>query len=268
MTRRLSPCSAIVLGSLAFPLTAAAEGPPRCADLAAMILSDQGNDELFATHFPGKGVNAGPRSRVLAATSAVIPAGVDPGGPFPAYCEVNLKQFPAINIRVGLPLSGADGGSSVDGAWNGKLQNLGGGGFVGSVGNVRAPVAAGYVGSSTDAGHNEAWCAGNSNHVGLNTPGPKPVPFGTGQCGLGGGAFVLDQGTPPRLITSQVKDFIADGILAQTLWAKRLAKLYYTGPVQRNGTTGTAARPAAGKASSWRRATATCSTASWSAPRP
>jgi feruloyl esterase len=199
-----------------------------------MILSDQGNDELFATHFPGKGVNAGPSSRVLAATSAVIPAGVDPGGPFPAYCEVNLKQFPAINIRVGLPLSGADGGSSVDGAWNGKLQNLGGGGFVGSVGNVRAPVAAGYVGSSTDAGHNEAWCAGNSNHVGLNTPGPKPVPFGTGQCGLGGGAFVLDQGTPPRLITSQVKDFIADGILAQTLWAKRLAKLYYTGPVQRN----------------------------------
>jgi Tannase and feruloyl esterase len=170
----------------------------------------------------------------------VIPAGVEPppfpggppGAPYPSYSEVNLTQFPAINIRVGLPLSATDGGKDgIEGAWNGKLQNLGGGGFAGSVGNVRGPVTAGYVGSSTDTGHDETWCAANSNHIGLNTPGSNPF---TSQCGLGGGAFVLDQSTPPRLIKLQVKDFITDSILAQTLWAMKLSKLYYAAPIKRN----------------------------------
>jgi len=247
MQRRLTACLAALLGSIAFPLAAAAAGEPRsdppagCAALAGGILAKQGNADFFEADFPGMGFNAGPRSRVLTATSVVVPAGVEPpgpggpGGPYPAYCEVNLKLFPAINIRVGLPLNSADGGAGgVEGAWNGKLQNLGGGGFAGSVGNVRAPVKVGYVGSSTDTGHDETWCAGNSNHVGLNTPGASPVPFGTGQCGLGGGAFVLDQGTPPRLIKWQVKDFITDSILAQTLWAMKLSKLYYAAPIKRN----------------------------------
>lgn len=249
--RRRPVCLIALLGCIALPLAPAAAGggkggkhdgePARCADIAAIVQSNHGNADFFAADFPGKGFNAGPRSRVLSATSAVVPAGVDPpgpggpGGPFPAYCEVNLTLFPAINVRVGLPLSSADGGTGgVEGAWNGKLQNLGGGGFAGSVGSVRAPVKGGYVGSSTDTGHNEAWCEANSNHVGLNTPGPNPVPFGTQQCGLGGGAFVLDQGTPPRLIRWQVKDFITDSLLAQTLWAKKLARLYYDHPIKRN----------------------------------
>jgi feruloyl esterase len=252
-------CSAALVamvGAAVSPLTASAGGhhgktppPLKCVDLAGAILDDQGNDDLFRAVFPGKGHDAfpgkgrdsGPRSRVLAATSVFVPAGAEPppfpGGPpgaaFPAHCEVNLKLFPAINIRVGLPLSSADGGSDggVDGSWNGKLQNLGGGGFAGSVGNVRAPVTAGYVGSSTDTGHDETWCAANSNHVGLNTPGSNPF---TSQCGLGGGAFVLDQSMPPRLIKFQVKDFITDSILAQTLWAMKLSKLYYAAPIKRN----------------------------------
>jgi feruloyl esterase len=244
MQRRISAGFAILLGSITFPVAAAAGeghhgGPPvKCAELAAQILDDHGKQEVLQTGFPGKGLDVGPRSRVLAATSVIVPAGVDPpaqGGPFPSYCEVNLTLFPAINVRVGLPLSGADGGTGgADGAWNGKLQNLGGGGFAGSVGSVRGPIRAGYVGSSTDTGHGEAWCEKNSNHVGLNTPGPNPVPFGTGQCGLGGGAFVLDQGTPPRLIKWQVKDFITDGILAQTRWAMRLSRMYYDTPIRRN----------------------------------
>jgi Tannase and feruloyl esterase len=254
-TRWLAAGLAAMAGATAYPLAASAggghhgKGPEAlsCADLAAAILGNQGNDvfeDVFPGKghevFPGKGRDAGPRSRVLAATSVLVPAGTEPppfpggppGAPYPAHCEVNLTQFPAINIRVGLPLSGPDGGSGgIDGAWNGKLQNLGGGGFAGSVGSVHAPVTAGYVGSSTDTGHGETWCAANSNHVGVNTPGSNPF---TTQCGLGGGAFVLDQSIPPKLIKSQVKDFITDSILAQTLWAMKLSKLYYAAPIKRN----------------------------------
>src|SRR5262245_65641638 len=138
--RWLSAALVAMVGAAAYPLTASAGGhhgkappPLKCVDLAGAILDDQGNDDLFQAvfpgnghdAFPGKGRDAGPRSRVLAATSVLVPAGNEPspfpggppGAPFPAYCEVNLTQFPAINIRVGLPLSGADGGSGgLDGA--------------------------------------------------------------------------------------------------------------------------------------------------------
>ena len=81
------------------------------------------------------------KSDALSATAAITPA----TGTVPAYCQVNFTLPEAINIRVGLPLSTADGGSGgVQGAWNGKVQNLGGGGFAGSVGPVTGPVATGY----------------------------------------------------------------------------------------------------------------------------
>lgn len=135
-------------------------------------------------------------------------------------CEVNLQLGPEqeINIRVGLPLNANDGGTGgVQGAWNGKVQNLGGGGFAGSVGAVTGPVAARYVGSSTDTGHSAAWCnAGNS------LPG----------CGSGGAGFVLDQGH--NLIASRVQDFIVTSLYEQTRWALDLAKQYYAMPVARN----------------------------------
>ena len=63
----------------------------------------------------------------------------------------------AINIGIGLPLSAADTGTGgVQGAWNGRLQHLGGGGLVGSVGSTTSATDAGYVGSSTDTGHTGA----------------------------------------------------------------------------------------------------------------
>ena len=63
----------------------------------------------------------------------------------------------AINIGIGLPLSAADTGTGgVQGAWNGRLQHLGGGGLVGSVGSTTSATDAGYVGSSTDTGHTRA----------------------------------------------------------------------------------------------------------------
>ncbi len=48
-------------------------------------------------------------------------------------------QNQRIVLRVGLPRNSIDGGSGgVQGAWNGKVQNLGGGGLVGAVGGVTA----------------------------------------------------------------------------------------------------------------------------------
>ncbi len=58
----------------------------RCVDLAARILRHE---------------------NILAATSVIAP----PAGITPSYCLVNVTQEPAINIRVGLPLSAGDGGT-------------------------------------------------------------------------------------------------------------------------------------------------------------
>ena len=72
----------------------------------------------------------------LQSISAVI---VPAAGANAAYCRVDLKSLREINIPVGLPLSAADGGTGgVQGAWNSKLRNLGGG----TVGNVGAMTTA------------------------------------------------------------------------------------------------------------------------------
>ena len=187
------------VAALLFPIAVSAQ-VSRCVDLANQIKSDP---------------------RVLAATSVITPA----VGNTPAYCQVNLTQYHAINIRVGLPLSALDGGTGgVQGAWNGKVQNLGGGGFAGSVGAVTAPVSTRYVGSSTDTGHATAWC---------NAINPE-----TGQrnaqlnCGSGGAGFVLDPNN--GLIDWQVTDFITDSLYAQVTWSLNVARLYYGTPAQRN----------------------------------
>src|SRR4051812_38463468 len=187
------------LSTLLFPIAAVAQ-VPHCADLAALIKTDP---------------------RVLAATSVIAPA----AGNTPAYCQVNLTQFHAINIRVGLPLSAADNGTGgVQGAWNGKVQNLGGGGFAGSVGAVTGPVSTRYVGSSTDTGHNTAWCNAINPDTGQRNAQPN--------CGAGGAGFVLDPTN--GLIDWQVTDFITDSLYAQVTWSLNIARLYYATPAQRN----------------------------------
>src|SRR5215467_654392 len=95
-------------------------------------------------------------SDITAATSAIIPAAPANPGPPPtpavqSYCQVNITvsdlagpengyqagQKQQIKIRIGLPLSTADGGSNgVQGNWNGRIEDLGGGGYAGAVGNV------------------------------------------------------------------------------------------------------------------------------------
>src|SRR5439155_11959787 len=76
------------------------------------------------------------------------------GGPADGYA---VEQNQRIGIRIGFPLNTMDGGSGgVQGAWNGKVRNLGGGGLQGTLGNANSMAPAtntGYVGSITDTGH-------------------------------------------------------------------------------------------------------------------
>jgi len=133
---------------------------------------------------------------VKSVTSQIIAA----SGSNASYCQVDILfgTNPAqnINIRIGLPLSEADGGTGgVEGAWNGRTQGLGGGGCAGNL-NVTAAVNTGYVGSGTDLGH-----AGGNCEPGVNADGTYNKQF--------------------------IEDFIRNGIKEQVVFSKRTADAYY-----------------------------------------
>src|SRR5262245_14946782 len=127
------------------------------------------------------------------------------GGPAFGYAPGEIQQ---IGLRVGLPANSADGGSGGgpdgEGAWNGKVRNLGGGGLVGIVGPVTLTTNARYVGSSTDSGH----------------VGPDP-------------AFGVIQATH-QLNYGKIEDFFSESLRLQYQWALRLAQVYYGKPAIRN----------------------------------
>ncbi|MFC9842813.1 tannase/feruloyl esterase family alpha/beta hydrolase [Streptomyces sp. NPDC060223] len=160
--------------------------------------------------------------RVQSAQSKIVPA----SGQLPAYCQVDLVAQRAINVRVSLPLSAADGGTAgaVTGAWNGRVLNMGGGGYAGTVPDVSTALRRGEVGSATDTGHSRAWCNATNPSTGLTNAQPD--------CGLAGGGFVLDPAG--KLVTSQVEDFITRSLHQQTLWALDLTKRYYGRPALQN----------------------------------
>jgi len=115
-------------------------------------------------------------------------------------------QSQRIRLRVGLPRNSVDGGSGgIVGAWNGKVQNLGGGGLVGAVGPVFPATNGGYVGSSTDSGHT---VAENPN-------------------------FAVIQETH-SLNYGKLDDFLIESLRQQYQWALRLAEVYYGTPARRN----------------------------------
>jgi hypothetical protein len=190
-----------VVGSL-LAMTPATAGATRCQALAAMALGESDG-------------------KVIQATSAIQPA----NGPDRAYCLVNLEVKPSVNIAVGLPLNAADGGSgALEGSWNGRAENLGGGGFAGSVGVVTSATNAGYVGSSTDTGHSAAWCNATDPATGKANAQPD--------CGLGGGGFEL---TPAnQLNKKQIAEFIDQSLVDQVMWSRRLAEKYYGSKPVRN----------------------------------
>jgi len=163
----------------------------------------------------------------------LIPAGVQapagrgrgPAVQHASYCSVQFTyssrgdtkdgyapgQMQHIRIAIGLPPNTQDGGSGkAIGAWNGKLENLGGGGCAGSVGATTSATDEGYVGSSTDTGHTTA----------ENGPGQR--------CDFG-----VIQPTH-QLNKGMIDDFIYEGVHQQVEWSKTLAKAYYSAPVQRN----------------------------------
>src|SRR5215831_7829699 len=148
-------------------------------------------------------------SDITAATAAIIP----PAGTNKSYCQVNITvsdlagpengyqpgQKQQIKIRIGLPLNTDEnppGSGGIQGNWNGRIEDLGGGGYAGSVGNVTGATNAGYVGSSTDTGH-----TGGSGSFALN-------PDNTLNWGL-------------------INDFAFNGIHAQSVWSKKLVQMYY-----------------------------------------
>jgi len=157
--------------------------PPSPVPVACASLAAAGSD-LLAT--PG----------VKSATSVITPA----AGNNVAYCQVNIlygeNPNQNINVRVGLPLNSADGGTGgVQGAWNGRTQGIGGGGCSGSLA-VNGPVNTGYVGSGSDAGHTGGDC-----EPGVNLDGTYNYQF--------------------------INDFIRNGMKQQILLSKAVTSTYY-----------------------------------------
>jgi hypothetical protein len=158
---------------------------PNCAGLAAIAMTSPGTQSVTAVVQPAAGSNV-------------------------AYCRVAVHYIRDINIVVGLPLSAADGGTGgVQGAWNGKIRNIGGGGSVGSPPAINAGPNNRYVGSSTDTGHNPGSCA----------------LLGHPNCDPGGYSFFLDASN--NIIPQALDDFGWISEIEQVRWAKRLSKLYY-----------------------------------------
>jgi feruloyl esterase len=166
---------------------------------------------------PALGLAGNPQVGALSVT--LLPAGAEftPFGPIPytAYCRIDFTfsgesgpsagylpgQSQQIGLRVGLPPNSVDiVTATAAGAvpWNGRNRDLGGGVYVGSVGSVVASTNLGYVGTSTDAGHEDSPLSGS---FALN-------PDGTLNWGL-------------------IEDFAADGIHEQHIWGVKLAEAYY-----------------------------------------
>jgi len=193
-----------LIGVAAFvPSTAHAAPLPGCSGIASLLLEN---------------------ADVLAATSAVQAA----SGGHLSYCLVDMTvsdlagptdgylpgQKQMIGIAIGLPLSAADSGSGgVEGNWNGRIQNLGGGGYQGFLSPVTPATDFGYAGSNTDTGH-----TGN--------PAVGGFPFGP----LGDATWALNpDGT---LNWGLINDFAFNAIHEQTTWTKKLVNVYYgTGPL-------------------------------------
>ena len=151
--------------------------------------------------------------KITSATASITQA----SGNNKAFCNVQLtysarsgpndgydnNQSQAIKVGIGLPLNTRDGGTGgVQGAWNGKLQNLGGGVCAGSVGPTTSATNAGYVGSSTDGGHTTAengqgcdWGVIQSKHI---------------------------------LNTGKINDFFYASLAFQVIFTRKMARHYYS----------------------------------------
>ena len=163
----------------------------------------------------------------------------------PAYCKVNLQysaksgpaygyatgQTQTIGIVIGLPLNSTDGGvptnpkgfswTAVNGAWNGKVENLGGGGYRGSLGSVTAPVTGGYIGANSDGGHNGGANGNGTAYTHNSGPNGSSVSFGSGL-----GNFAIIQSTH-QIDTGMYTDYTMESDHQMYMWAAAVANSYY-----------------------------------------
>lgn len=223
---RMKPLSyafrAALLGSALVAPTSlwADQAVPSCSDLATN---------------PNWGLAGNPS--ITGLTAVVIPVGP---GVTTAYCQVNFTdvtlvgpdwgylpgQTSKIRIRVGLPLSAADGGTGgAQGAWNGNVESLGNGGFAGSVVGVTTATNLGYVGTGTDTGHNAAI----TNAIPNPTPPPTTVQEPPSEASAAFGLNV--DGT---INYGRIMDFTWRGEHHANLWGRAIAKTYYGQKHNRN----------------------------------
>ena len=191
---------ALILGTLV-PDIASAQTLPTCAQLGAGPVFGLAGNPAIVQH-----------------STTLVPA----VGAAPAYCRVDFVvserggtesgyaagEIQRIGLRVGLPANTSDGGSGGgpdgQGAWNGKVRNLGVGALGGAVSAVTIATNGRFVGSSTDGGH------------------------------LGFGAdFGVIQASH-ELNRGKIEDFFTESVRLQYHWALRLANSYYQKPAARN----------------------------------
>jgi pimeloyl-ACP methyl ester carboxylesterase len=242
--------SAAFLGSVAFvPLLAtaasAATQPVTCTALAAFVTKEAGS-HLNKSPIGPAGTTI---TSMTPVTAQIIPATTG-GRPSLSYCQVVFQLEPFMTIEVGLPLSMADGGATpasgigcnnvapsstpnafigstgavnntcVQGNWNGKVEAIGNGGFSGSLPGVTGATNLGFVGSSTDNGHNNNEC--NATNPANGKPWAQP------NCGSAFGADTGFELTPANVLwKTSITDFIDTTEVKQTEWAGLLSKAYY-----------------------------------------
>jgi hypothetical protein len=196
--------SSLALGALALPIAASA-AEMTCAQLGTYL----GTLPPLITPYTAPGATTPlPLTQIIpaaGANSARCEANFiysDRGGPAAGYA---VGQNQRIGIRVGFPLNVADGGSGrVQGAWNGKVRNIGGGGLQGTLSAITAATNTGYVGSNTDTGH-----------------------------ATGSPTFAVIQDTH-QLNYGTLDDFLVESIHQQYTWALKLTQVYYGQKATRN----------------------------------
>lgn len=204
---------ALLFASMAATPALANNGPtPICIDLA---------------NNPTWGLAGNPS--VVNLTAVLTPA----SGANLAHCQVDFTdvtlagaadgylhgQTSKYRVRVGLPLNANDGGAGgVQGAWNGRIQSRGNGGFAGGVSGVTPATNAGYVGTGTDTGHNSS--------IRNPIPNPNAPPdFVEAPPSENGAVFALN---PDGTVNyGRIMDYAWRGQHHANLWGQFIAKKYY-----------------------------------------
>jgi feruloyl esterase len=202
--------------------TLAHRGPP-----ATPVCTDLASD-------PEWGLAGNPA--ITGLTAVITPA----AGNSLAYCQVDFTdvslpgraygypkgQTSKFRIRVGLPLNADDGGTGgVQGAWNGKIQSRGNGGFAGNVSAVTPATNLGYVGTGTDTGHNNT----------VTNPIPNPnAPPATVEAPPSENGAVFALNPDGTLNYGRIMDYAWRGQHHANLWGRHIAKVYYGRRHERN----------------------------------